>query len=191
MKKKLLVIFFIWMTVLAAAANVYPEQLRVQFNEHKYNQVLNSSFYLKGNISYDTIDAIRNGITARFYITVQLLEKGSFLGMGKNVLKELVEIFIISYDVWENNFVVQNKKTAEKHNVESSTDIITVINQTLSPLKLKISPQKRDERLFLRAKVRIQTLKLYPPLGIFLYFFDPWNYESEWTTTQVFSLDEL
>jgi len=39
-----------------------------------------------------------------------------------------------------------------------------------------------------KGRIKIQTIKLYPPFGIFLYFFDPWNYDSGWIGSDVFEI---
>jgi hypothetical protein len=192
MKKRSILPALIIIWILFIAYSLNAEQLTVEFNRRYYqNGRFYSHFHLNGSISYDTIDAIQNGITAKFFITFQLLKSRGIFRQGKNVLGEKVYTYTIHYDVWENSFVITDKKSKEKYHIAGSSGIISEINEMASPLSIKDISVDRKENLLLRAKIKIETLKLYPPFGIFLLFFDPWNYESSWINTDVFTLEKL
>ena len=171
---------------------VYAENLTIQFTQNTYNNgQYRAYFSLKGNISYDTIDAIRNGITAKLLITFQLTRSEGFLGLTQNILREKVEEFNISYDVWENTFIIEEEGPKKVHQVEKTSNIVRKIYEVINPVIIDVYSLKEDEKISLRAKINIQTIKLYPPFGIFLYFFDPWNYESDWIYSNPFTLNKL
>jgi hypothetical protein len=59
------------------------------------------------------------------------------------------------------------------------------INAVISPQVIRLDPMDWKDRLYLRAKIKIQTIRLFPPFGIFLLFFDPWNFESDWKQMEI------
>ena len=148
-------------------------------------------FSFDGNISYDTIDAIRNGITARVILQFQLARGGGLFGSVKTIIKEDVEEFNISYDMWENNYIVSDRKRKNEYHVTGASTILKKIYEIINPISYSLSPAYETEKLLLRGKIKIQTIKLYPPFGIFLIFFNPWNYESSWIYSDFFTLEEL
>jgi len=192
MKKRKYLLFFTALLILFITGSIQAEQLTVQFNKNNYHDdQLNSYFSFMGNISYDTIDAIRNGITARVILTFQLLKSGGVVRSGKRIVREKTDIFTISYDVWENSFIISDIDKKNEFRVTRPSDILIKINEVINPLSLSVPSVNKKQKLFLRVKIKIQTIKLYPPFGIFLFFFDPWNYESKWVDTKVFILQEL
>jgi hypothetical protein len=184
-------IFLLSLAVVFLSANgLHADNLTIHFNKNLYKDGrLFSDLALDGNISLDTIDAIQNGITANLLITFQLLSSNRLLARGSNLKGEKVKSFTISYDIWENKFVVVNDK--DKFYVDKASDIISKINEIINPLTLRVNDVNLKEKVIFRAKVKIETIKLYPPLGIFLIFFDPWNYESSWISTESFTLETL
>ena len=190
MKNSLYLYLFSAVFLLFSASSIHADTLTVIFNESMYKDTLfQTDFSLNGDISYDTIEAIRNGITANMFVTFQLLKSNSLPARGRNLKGEMVYSFTISYDVWENSFIIIYDETT--YYVDKSSDIIGEIENMISPLSMRVYPELKKEKLLLRAKIKIETIKLYPPLGIFLIFFDPWNYESKWINTDVFTLEEL
>ncbi|MBN2322857.1 MAG: DUF4390 domain-containing protein [Spirochaetes bacterium] len=175
--------------VLQAGGAVCAENLSVQFHSNTVEQgSCHTDFSLNGYITYDTVDAIKNGITAKLKVTFQLIRSEGFRGLGQNVLREKVRSLYISYDVWEDSFVIENEDPKSVYYVEKEGNIIRMVNEIISPIVIDASPLNVDGEVVLRAKIYIETIKLYPPFGIFLYFFDPWNYESDWIYSSSFSL---
>jgi hypothetical protein len=190
MKNSLYLYLLSAILVLFSASIVSANKLTVIFNEKIYeNDLFQSDFSINGDISYDTIEAIQNGITANMFVTVQLLRSSSLIARGRNLKGEKVYSFTISYDVWENSFIIINNDAT--YYVDKSSDIIAEIDEIISPLSIRLSPDHEKEKLMFRAQIKIETIKLYPPLGIFLIFFDPWNYESGWINTDIFTLEQL
>ena len=146
---------------------------------------------IDGNISYDTIDAIRNGITARVYVTLQLLRSGGFLNFGQGTVSQSSAYFTISYDVWDNNFVIKSKKLKSDIKTNNPGNIVPIIGKNINPFVLSLKSLRIKGKLIVRSKIEIQTIKLYPPFGFFLYFFDPWNYESKWIYSNPFTIKEI
>ena len=184
--------FFLFSLILVffIAHVLYADNLTVNVNEIMYKDGrFLSDLSLNGEIPVDTIDAIRNGITANLFLTFQLLSSNRLIARGSNLKGEKVYSFAISYDIWENNFIIVNGKN--KYYADKPTDIIRQINEIINPLKIKVSKDYIKDKIIFRAKVKIETIKLYPPLGIFLVFFDPWNYESGWINTADFTLENL
>ncbi len=190
MKKSLYLYLLSSILVLFIASSVNENKLTVIFNENIYkDDLFQSDLSITGDISYDTIDAIQNGITANMFVTFQLLRSNSLFAQGRNLKGEKVYSFTISYDVWENSFIIINNETT--YYVDKSSDIIGKINEIISPLSIRVKPDHEKEKVIFRARIIIETIKLYPPLGIFLIFFDPWNYQSGWINTDVFTLEKL
>ncbi|UCB47215.1 MAG: DUF4390 domain-containing protein [Spirochaetota bacterium] len=188
----LLLIIGILMSGMFIPGIVYAENLTIQFTRNTHNNgQYRAYFTLKGDISYDTIDAIRNGITAKLLITFQLTRSEGFLGLTQNVLREKIREFNISYDVWENTFIIEEEGPKKVYQVERTSDIVRKIYEMINPVLIDVSSLKKDDEISLRARINIQTIKLYPPFGIFLYFFDPWNYDSDWIYSNPFTLNKL
>jgi len=186
MKNVFIVFFFIIFFALQGVLFAGAEDLRIEFSGYSIEkETLSTYLSIKGDISYDTIDAIRNGITAKLYITFQLSKSGGFLGIGKSTYVEKIETFNLSYDVWENVFIVEERSRKFRQQVKKPSEIVECINGVINPLSLSLAPVKGDKNLYLRGKIRIQTIKLFPPFGIFMIFFDPWNYESGWVYTEI------
>ncbi|HEB32340.1 MAG TPA: DUF4390 domain-containing protein [Spirochaetes bacterium] len=189
MKKSLYLYLLSSILVLFSASSVNANKLTVIFNENIYkDDLFQSDLSISGDISYDTIEAIQNGITANMFVTFQLLRSNSLFAQGRNLKGEKVYSFTISYDVWENSFIIINDKNT--YYVDKSSDIIGKINEIISPLSIRVEPDHEKEKVIFRARIKIETIKLYPPLGIFLIFFDPWNYQSGWINTDVFTLEK-
>lgn len=181
MKNVRILFFFITIFALQGISLAGAEDLRIEFSGYNFEkETLLTYFSIKGDISFDTIDAIRNGITAKLYITFQLSKSGGFLGIGKTIYAEKVETFNLSYDVWDNVFIVEERSRKLRQSVKKPSEIVEFINGAINPLSLSIVTVKGDKKLYMRARIRIQTIKLFPPFGIFMIFFDPWNYESGW-----------
>jgi hypothetical protein len=191
MKMKIRLVYFkiFMLFILPAGGTVYAENLTIQFHSNTVEQEsCHTEFSLNGYITYDTVDAIKNGITAKLKVTFQLIRSEGFRGLGQNVLREKVQSLNISYDVWENSFIIENEDSKSVHYVEKEGNIIRMVNEIISPIVIDVSSLNVNEEVVLRAKIYIETIKLYPPFGIFLYFFDPWNYESDWIYSSSFSL---
>ncbi|RKY01083.1 MAG: hypothetical protein DRP54_04320 [Spirochaetes bacterium] len=184
-RRTLVFIFILLLAILVYRKDAFPQELSISFKKVNIrDSSAISSFNINGKISYGTIDAIRNGITARMYIMFQALYRGP-LSMGSRVAGEKTLVFTISYDVWDNSFIVFKKGDSEKYPVQTPSDILALIVDLSNPVIIKIQEKKVDDILSLRAKIKIQTLKLYPPLGLFLFFYDPWNYESGWYYSKI------
>ena len=191
MKKKIRLLYFIFIVLVALppGGGVCAENLTVQFQDSIVDQgSCYAVFSLNGYITYDTVDAIKNGITAKLKVTFQLIRSEGLRGLGQNILKEKVESLNISYDVWENSFVIEHEAPKSVRYVQKEGNIISMVNEIISPVAIDVSSLGANEEVALRAKIYIETIKLYPPFGIFLYFFDPWNYESDWIYSDSFSL---
>ena len=173
-------------------AGLLADLLSVDFHTHAFQETrLESNLSIVGNISYDTIDAIRNGITARFNLTVQLYEGKGIFGGTKKLVDQRSKVFTISFDVWENRFIVNDRRRREDHYVNVSSQILAKINEMMNPFVLTLPKEYIHKEFRLRAKIKVQTIKLYPPFGIFLLFFDPWNYESSWIESGTLKAEEL
>jgi hypothetical protein len=59
------------------------------------------------------------------------------------------------------------------------------MNAAINPLTMNLAGLEHAGQVYVRAKIKIQTIRLFPPFGIFLIFFDPWNFESVWSQTEV------
>jgi len=183
------VFFFGLLLCILSPTAVLSDSLAVKFDTSEFldgNLVTHVS--LTGSFSYDTLDAIRNGITAKLFITFQLARASSFIGMGRKVFKQRLETFTISFDVWNNSFILEDKQRKGQYNAETPLEVITYVNELINPLTFEISSIEDTEQLLIRARIKIQSIKLFPPFGIFLVFLDPWNYESDWIQSDVFTL---
>jgi hypothetical protein len=181
----------IFILVVYITVTVQAEQLSVRFDQNSINNSrLESSISFVGDIPYDTIDAVRNGITARLILTIQFVRGGALRGSVRKILKEEIETFNISYDVWENSFKLIDQKRKEEYYITYLPSILEKIAEVINPLSYSIPKIDIDEKLLLRVKIKIQTIKLYPPFGIFLVFFDPWNYESNWISSDIITEEE-
>lgn len=171
---------------------IWADPLSVDFHTYALRETrLESNLSIVGDISYDTIDAIRNGITAKFNLTVQLHEGGGIFGGTKKLVDQKSKVFTISFDVWENRFIVNDRRRREDYYVNVSSQLLAKINEIMNPFVLTLPDEYNRKEFRMRAKIKIQTIKLYPPFGIFLLFFDPWNYESSWIDSDIFILEEL
>jgi hypothetical protein len=178
--------FFISIILLFTPLSTWAEELTLQFMEHEVLvPEIKTSLSVSGNISYDTVDAIRNGISAKFLITFQISRSPRFIGKSRTTYAEKTETFNISYDVWENKFVILDNKRRDSYFAPNPWGIVETINLAINPLSMDISRMDTANQLYMRAKIRIQTIRLFPPFGIFLLFFDPWNYDSGWIFTEV------
>ncbi len=174
---------------LFLAITVSAKELGISIKDKSFSgKYILVNIDLSGNISYDTIEAIRNGITAKVYITLQLLKSGGFINIGQGTLSQRTVSFTLSYDVWENKFIVKSKALKKAFKLKDPSKITSLIEESVNPIKLSLKSAKKGYKLILRSKLEIQTIKLYPPFGIFLYFFDPWNYETKWTYSESFVL---
>jgi hypothetical protein len=186
MKKVRPFFFLIAAIVLSAPLCARAEELTLKFREHDVlPQEIRTFLSVSGDISYDTVDAIRNGITAKIFITFEISSSARFIGKSGTNYHEKTETFNISYDVWENKFVILDNKRRDSYLVPSPWGIVETINTVINPLSMDISRIEPADHLYMRAKIRIQTIRLFPPFGIFLLFFDPWNFDSGWVFTEV------
>ena len=186
MKKLGAFFFFISILSIMTCSVVWAEDLSIQFTGHESSEErLLTSVSVTGDISYDIIDAIRNGITAKLFITFQLSNSARFIGRSRDTFREQTESFNIYYDVWENGFVLEDNYRKSLHTVHRYSDIIAGMNAAINPLTMNLSGLDHTGQVYLRARIKIQSIRLFPPFGIFLIFFDPWNYNSVWSQTEV------
>jgi hypothetical protein len=186
MKKLGAFFFFISILSIVPCSVPWAEDLSIQFTGYEStDQGMQSSVSITGDISFDIIDAIRNGITAKFFITFQLSNSSRFIGRSRDTFRQQTESFNIYYDVWENGFVLEDTYRKSHHIVHRYSDIIEGMNAAINPLTMNLSGLEHTGQVYLRGRIKIQTIRLFPPFGIFLIFFDPWNYESVWSQTEV------
>jgi hypothetical protein len=186
MKKVPTIFFFIILVLSILPFSARAEQLSLRFGSSEiHGEKLSTNLSLIGDVSYDTIDAVRNGITAKFFITIQLSTSPRFLGRSRTSFMETVESFNISYDVWESSYVLKDNSRKTSYAAGNAGEIVKTINAAVSPKDFNISAIDMNDRLYVRAKIKIQTIRLFPPFGIFLLFFDPWNFESDWVQVEV------
>jgi hypothetical protein len=175
-------------TVSAARA----DQLGIRYHSlDQSNERVEVRCTLNGQLSFDTVDAIRNGVSAKISLSFQLAEAPGLIGMGKQIISERHENYNISYDVWENTFVIEDRRRRTTIEASSPRDIPGKISQLLVPVSLRAASIESDHRLVVRGKVKVTTIKLVPPLGLFLVFFNPWNFESDWIQSKPFTLGSL
>jgi hypothetical protein len=168
------------------------EELSLTFIKHSFfEDDLLTECSINGSISPDTTDAIRNGITATFDITFQLLYESRAGGKRLRDVRLREESFSIEYDVWENKYIVKDISRENDYLVGSTASVVFQINKIINPISFRIRNPHMEDKFTLRAKIKIKTIKLFPPFGIFLLFFDPWNYESRWISTDTFTMGEL
>lgn len=183
------VFFFGLLLCILSPIVVFADTLTVKFDTSEFlDGKLVTPVALTGSFSFDTLDAIQNGITAKLFITFQLIRAPGFIGMGKKVFQQRQETFTISFDVWDNSFVLEDKRRKNRYAANSQFDVISHVNTLISPLIFETSSIGDSESLLIRARIKIQSIKLFPPFGIFLVFFDPWNYESNWIESEAFTL---
>jgi hypothetical protein len=188
MKKSKGLFFSAFILFLFVFSLIRGEDLAIVFNQTHYaKSYVDTDFSFSGAISYDTVEAIQNGITARLILTFQLAESGGVFGSVRDVLRERVESFNLTYDVWENSFKILDRNRNEEYLASNPSEVLMRIHDGINPVKLRASSVRKNEKLVVRAKIKIQTIKLYPPFGVFLFFFDPWNYESSWLYSNVIS----
>jgi hypothetical protein len=183
------VFFFGILLCILGPMVVFADALTVKFDTSELlHGNLVTPVALTGSFSFDTLDAIRNGITARIFITFQLTRAPGFIGLGKKVFQQRQETFTLSFDVWNDRFILEDKQRKDQYNADTQSDVISHVNALISPLTFKTSSIGDSESLLIRARIKIQSIKLFPPFGIFLVFFDPWNYESNWIQSDVFTM---
>jgi hypothetical protein len=175
--------------VCAATLHARAEVLTLQYRSHFVEgKNLFLEIEITGEISYDTIDAIRNGISANLLITLHLMKSGGIFDSGRELIGQKTENFTISYDVWDNIFLIQDKARKKEYQAVSPSDIVNQVSRHMSPVRMNISSMGKNKKCVVKGRIKIQTIKLFPPFGIFLYFFDPWNYDSGWVNSEVFEL---
>lgn len=186
MKKLGAFFFFIIILALVPCTLSWSDELNMHFSDSSSSgEMLQASVHISGDISYDIINAIRNGITAKLFITFQLSNSTRFIGRSRTTFREKTESFNIYYDVWENGFVLEDNSRSALRIVHRYSDIIDTMNEAINPLYMNLAGLEHEGQVYLRARVKIQTIRLFPPFGIFLIFFDPWNFESVWSQTEV------
>ena len=186
MKKLGAVCFFICILIILPCSLSWADELSLQFSGYSSSgKRLKSSVTIRGDISYDIVDAIRNGITAKFFITLQLSTSARFIDRSRTTFREKSESFNIYYDVWENGFILEDNVRDSHHIVHRYSDIIDTMNTVINPLDMNLAGIEHSGQVYVRARIKIQTLRLFPPFGIFLIFFDPWNFESDWSQMEV------
>ena len=178
--------------VCAAASQARAEELTLRYRGHSVEgRRLYLEMGITGDISYDTIDAIRNGITANLIVNLHLVRTGGIFDSGRELVGQRTENFTISYDVWEEIFLIEDKARKKEYQAVSPPDIVNQISRHLSPVRMNLASAEEYGKYIVKGRIKIQTIKLFPPFGIFLYFFDPWNYDSGWVGTEVFEVGTI
>lgn len=187
---RLRLLLFILVTVCAAARHARAEELTLQYRGHSVEgRYLYLEMGIAGEISYDTIDAIRNGITANLLVNLHLVRTGGIFDSGRELAGQRTDNFTISFDVWDNIFLIQDKARKKEYQAVSPSDIVSQISRSMNPVRMAVTSAEKNGKYIVKGRIKIQTIKLFPPFGIFLYFFDPWNYDSGWVSTEVFEME--
>jgi hypothetical protein len=186
---RLIRLLALWGIVWAAAFPARAGELTIRYYRHFVeDKKLNLELGIVGEISYDTIDAIRNGITANLHVSFHLVRTGGIFDSGRELAGQRNETFTIAFDVWENTFLIQDKTRKKEYQASSPTDILRQISRNMSPVRMSVPPPDMEGKYVVKGRIKIQTIKLFPPFGLFLYIFDPWNYDSGWISTEVFEI---
>jgi hypothetical protein len=179
-------IFFFIILLLVPLSLSGSEKLSFQYGESSLKaDTLYVPVSLTGDFSFDTIDAVRNGITVKLFVTYQISNSARFLGRSRTTFSETIESFDLFFDVWENTYVLRDNRRRNKLTAHTTGEILEQISAVIAPLAFNLSSLEPSDTFYVRARIKIQTIKLFPPLGFFLLFFDPWNFESEWVQTDV------
>jgi len=175
--------------VSAAAWHARAEELTLQYRGYSIKgKYLYLDIGITGDISYDTVDAIRNGITANFLVNLHLVRTGGIFDSRRELVRQKSVSFTISYDVWDNVFLIQDKSKKKEYQALSPSDIVSQISRSMSTVRTTVPSAEKSGKYIVKGRIKIQTIKLFPPFGIFLYFFDPWNYDSGWINSETFEL---
>jgi hypothetical protein len=189
-KAPLLLFLVLCIPVCGAAFRARAEELALRYDSYTVD---GGYFYLKvgfvGEISYDTVDAIRNGITANLVVSLHLVRAGGVLDTGREIAGQVSETFTVSYDVWDNVFLIKDRARKKEYHAVSSSEMLSQISGHMNPVRLPLSAPRKKGKYFVKGRIKIQTIRLFPPFGIFLYFFDPWNYDSGWIGTEAFEIE--
>jgi hypothetical protein len=178
--------------LLLLALEIHAESVGISYLGHRRSEdKIETSFALTGGLSFDIIDAIKNGLDAKLSLNFQLSHVPGPMGIGKQVISERTINFTISYDVWDNSFMIEDRRKHKTTSASGSNTLMKKISETVSPLSFSCSSVEHDEQLVVRGKIRVQTVKLFPPFGLFLVFFDPWNFESDWMQSEPFTLNGI
>jgi hypothetical protein len=189
MNSRVRLLFVLLGLACAAGWHARAEELALQYRGHSVKgKYLYLDIVITGDISYDTVDAIRNGITANFLVNLHLLRTGGIFDSRRELVKQKTANYTISYDVWENIFLVQDKSKKKEYQALTPSDIVSQIGRSMSSVRMTIPSEEQKGKYILKGRIKIQTIKLFPPFGIFLYFFDPWNYDSGWISSEAFDL---
>jgi hypothetical protein len=187
---RLRLLLVLLVSVCASAWRSGAGELTLQYRRHSVEgKYLHLDMVIMGEFSFDTIDAIRNGITANLLVNLHLVRTGGIFDSGRELVGQRTENFTISYDVWDNSFQIEDKARKKEHQVVQPSDIVSEISRSMSDVRMTIPSAARSGKYIVRGRIKIQTIKLFPPFGIFLYFFDPWNYDSGWISTEVFEVE--
>jgi hypothetical protein len=85
-------------------------------------------------------------------------------------------------------FLIQDKSRKKEYQALSPSDIVIQISRSMSGVRVSVPSEEKSSKYIVKGRIKIQTIKLFPPFGIFLYFFDPWNYDSGWISSEAFEL---
>jgi hypothetical protein len=177
---------------LLLAADTRADPPGISYLKHlKKEDRLETTCALTGELSFDIVDAIRNGLTARLSLVFQLSHAPGPMGMGKQVISERSAQLTISYDVWDNSFIIESRRGRGSASAGSPQAILGKVSEEVSPVSFRLPSVEQDERLVVRGKIKVQTVKLFPPFGLFLVFYDPWNFDSGWIQSDPFTLNGL
>jgi hypothetical protein len=191
MNSRVRLLFVLLGLACAAGWNARAEELTLLYRGQSVKgKYLYLDIGIAGDISYDTVDAIRNGITADFLVNLHLVRTGGIFDSRRELVRQKTENFTISYDVWENVFLIQHKSKKKEYQARSPSDIVSQIDRSMSTVRMTVPSEEKSGRYIVKGRIKIQTIKLFPPFGIFLYFFDPWNYDSGWISSETFDIEK-
>ncbi|MFH1613242.1 MAG: DUF4390 domain-containing protein, partial [bacterium] len=140
------------------------------------------SAFLKNGFTPEIKTAINNGIQSTFKFSIELREKNAFLFFIDKKIKTIIINHQVFYNALEKKYIVKLDEKQNKFyfisNLEETENIIKKIeNIPIIPKKLLL----KNNLYYIRIKVEINSIELYPPLNLIFNQFTPyWNFATKW-----------
>jgi hypothetical protein len=170
----ILSLFFLVVPALTAAAGLTIERLSIHAER---------GFYLMdGEISYDlgeaALEALTNGVPLNFVIEIEVRQRRDYFWDGS--ITEVREHLRLEHHALTNRYLVINLNTDVQRSFRTLEDAIRALGKVERIPVIERAFLDLQARYYVRARARLRTSTLPPPLRLVAHFSPQWWLSTPW-----------
>jgi hypothetical protein len=131
---------------------------------------------------------IDSGIQATFNFIIELREKSALFFWLDKKIKQIKIAHRVFYNILEKKYILELKEKKEKFIFTSDFKKAQHLVERIEKVKvIHINQLSSKKFYYLRIRVEVNSIELYPPLNLIFNVFTPyWNFKTKWQSSSLF-----